>query len=273
MKSLPKILMTVALAAVASGLSTVRAATLTAVPMQGMMAMPMVGYHAEHGHLHVEMPEEVPQLTPLLISNPGDNFDAADPWFDDLDPSRRGLAFSRRYGFVMDADSDPIPADQQMWIRKLDGPAELGFYRYAGNAPKAWQPIFGTAGSTNELFWNGMMFHPAVTAPPGTNQFTALFQLLLKDAATGEDVPASYSPVLEFVWTDIRDGRPALNIGLKVLIDWPTDAANYVLESADSPVSANWTLVTSTPVTLNGRLAVVVEAGDAQKAYRLKRIQ
>ena len=57
MKSLPKILMTVALAAVASGLSTVRAATLTAVPMQGMMAMPMVGYHTEHGHLHVEMPE------------------------------------------------------------------------------------------------------------------------------------------------------------------------------------------------------------------------
>ena len=65
------------------------AATLTSVPMQGGMIMPMVAYHAEHGHLHVMMPTEIPQLTPLLVSNPGDQFDPADPWYDDLDPSRR----------------------------------------------------------------------------------------------------------------------------------------------------------------------------------------
>jgi hypothetical protein len=61
------------------------AATLTSVPMQGGMVMPMVAYHADLGHLHVLMPDEIPQLTPLLVSHPGDQFDPADPWFDDLE--------------------------------------------------------------------------------------------------------------------------------------------------------------------------------------------
>jgi len=43
-----------------------RAATLTAVPMQGGMVMPMVSYHSSDGMMHVMMPATVPQLTPLL---------------------------------------------------------------------------------------------------------------------------------------------------------------------------------------------------------------
>ena len=116
------------------------------------------------------MPAEVPQLTPLMVSNPGDSFDPADPWFDALDPSRQGLSFSRRYGFVMDTMTDPLPPNTAIWLRKVSGSPELGFYRYSGSAPKAWEPIFGTAGTTNALFWNGMMFHPGVTAPPGTRR-------------------------------------------------------------------------------------------------------
>ena len=33
---------------------------------------------------------EVPQLTPLMVSNPDDSFDPADPWYDFLDPGRQG---------------------------------------------------------------------------------------------------------------------------------------------------------------------------------------
>jgi hypothetical protein len=65
----------------------VSAATLTNVPMQGGMAMPMVSYNATDGKIHVMMPMEVPALTPLLVSNPADNFNPADPWFDSVDPS------------------------------------------------------------------------------------------------------------------------------------------------------------------------------------------
>jgi hypothetical protein len=46
--------------------------------------------------------------------------------------------FSRRYGFVMAAMSDPLPAGTQMWIRNLSGPLELKFYRYAASVPNAF---------------------------------------------------------------------------------------------------------------------------------------
>src|ERR1035441_4793566 len=107
--------------AVSSG----RAATLSSVPMQGGMVMPMVSYHSSDGTMRMMMPETVPQLTPLLVSNPGDSFDPADPWFSALDPSAQGNAFSRRYGFKMDASTDLLPAGTQIWIRKLSGSAVL----------------------------------------------------------------------------------------------------------------------------------------------------
>lgn len=72
------------------GAPTVNAAILTAVPMQGGMVMPMVSYHADDGRIHVMMPTQIPQLTPLLVSNPADGFDPADPWFDVLDPADGG---------------------------------------------------------------------------------------------------------------------------------------------------------------------------------------
>jgi hypothetical protein len=104
-----------------------RAATLSSVPMQGGMVMPMVSYHSSDGMMHVMMPATVPQLTPLMVSNPGDSFDSADPWFGALDPSAQGKAFSRRYGFVMDANTELLPAGTQIWIRKLSGsPGAVG---------------------------------------------------------------------------------------------------------------------------------------------------
>lgn len=246
------------------------AATLTSVPMQGGMAMPMVAYHAEHGHLHVMMPEEVPQLTPLLVSNPGDQFDPADPWFDDLDPSRRGFSFSRRYGFVMDTMSDPLPPNTAIWLAKLSGPAELGFYRYSGSAPKAWEPIFGTAGSPAALMWNGMMFHPGVAAPPGTSGFTATFEAYLMDTTTGERLPDSGSGPLEFKFTNVPDGRPELAIEAKLAISWPPQTANYVLEQSATANAAEWTLVPETPVTIETRPTVLVAPAAAAKFYRLR---
>lgn len=258
----------VALAPVAS-----LAATLTTVPMQGGMAMPMVAYHAEHGHLHVMMPTDVPQLTPLLVSNPADHFDPADPWYDDLDPSRKGLSFSRRYGFVMDAMSDPLPANTAIWLRKLSGPPELSFYRYAGSAPKAWQPIFGTAGSPTALEWNGMMFHPAITAPAGPTGITATFEAYLVDKTTGAEIEHSSSGPLEFPFTNVADGRPALDIGNRVAIAWPADAAGYVLEQADTLPAAVWVTVPVTPVTIDGKPTVLLEPSARAKFFRLRPAQ
>ncbi len=247
------------------------AATLTNVPMQGGMAMPMVAYSATDGKIHVMMPMEVPALTPLLVSNPTDNFDPADPWFDSVDPSRQGASFSRRYGFMMDAMTDPLPANTQMWIRKVSGAAELKAYRYKDTAPKAWQPIFGTDGVTNALYWNGMMFHPAFTAPPGTNNLSATFELYLLNTTTGIEVPNSSSGLLVFDWTNLSDGRPSLSLAQKITVAWPVSTAtNWVLESATTANASAWTTVTNSPIVVDGKPCVVLEISGAAQFFRMR---
>ena len=265
------LLNTAAAVAVTCGISSAQAAILPAVPMQGGMAMPMVAFHADDGRLHVMMPMDVPQLTPLLVSHPGDTFDAAAPWFDSLDPSRQGLSFSRRYGFVMDTLSDPLPAGTAMWIRKISGPPELSYYVYSGSAPVTWEPIFGTAGTSNAVYWNGMMFHPGVTAPPGTNALTATFEIYLINTVTGQEVFGSGSGPLVFNWANVPDGRPALTLGMKVVVAWPITASGYVLEAADAASGAGWTTLSNTTVALDGQSAVVLEPGAAAKFFRMRK--
>jgi hypothetical protein len=257
--------------AVMAGTSAARAAVLTTVPMQGGMVMPMVSYHASDGRIHVMMPAEIPQLTPLLASHPEDSFDPADPWFDALDPSRNGMSFSRRYGFVMDAMSDPLPDGMQMWIRKLSGPPDLKFHRYSGSEPKLFDPIFGTDGATNALYWNGMMFHPVVAAPPGTNSYTATFEVFLRDIATGEPAAGSSSGPLEFHLANVSDGRPTLALSQGMILTWPLSTpTRWVLESALTPDAVVWAEVTNAPITIDDRLCVTIDGDAAEQFYRMR---
>jgi hypothetical protein len=247
------------------------AATLTSVPIIGGMVMPMISYHSDDGMMHGMMPSEIPQLTPLLVSRPGDNFDPNDPWFDALDPTRQGLAFNRRYGFMMDASSDPLPTGTQMWIRKLSSSADLKFYNASASDPKAFTPIFGTDGSTNALYWDGVMFHPVVTAPPGTNSFTATFEVLLVNSTTGEEVPNSASAPMVLNWTDVPDGRPVLSLAQKIMVAWPSGTTtNWVLESASYADASTWTTVTNTPVTVDGQPCVILDESAAQHFFRMR---
>lgn len=253
--------------------ASTRGAVLTSVPMQGGMVMPMLSYDATVGALHVQVDPTVPQLIPLLASNPSDSFDPADPWFDALDPSRQGLAFSRRYGFVMNTITDPLPAGTAIWIRKLDGSPELGLFRYRGSAPKTWEPIFGTAGSPNALLWNGMMFHPAITAPPGSSTYTATFEAVLASTSTGAEVPGSSTGPFTLTWTTVPDGRPALSIAQRLIIDWPAAAANWVLECCDMGPGSQWTVVTNAPVTVDGKSAVILDATSGRLFFRMRKAQ
>jgi hypothetical protein len=268
-----KILAGVGMVIAASPTANSGAATLTSVPMQGSMVMPMLSYHADDGRMHVVVDPTVPQLTPLLISNPGDNFNPADPWCDFLDPGCQGRSFSRRYGFVMDTGTDPLPAGTAMWIRKLSGSSGLSAYRYKSSEPKAFEPIFGTDGATNAMCWNGMMFHPAFTAPPGTNGCTATFEACLVDTATGVEVPETNTGSFELNWTNVPDGRPELGIGqgpAGMMVFWPTNATNYVLEGASVLAGGTWTRVTNAPAPREGQSAVVLDAGEPRRFFRMK---
>lgn len=246
------------------------AAILSGVPMQGDMVMPMIAYDAGLGRLRVMMPPTAPQLTPLLVSHPGDQFAPDDPWYDFLDPARQGLSFTRRYGFVMAAATDPLSRELEIWLRKLSGSPELGAYRYSGSAPKEWEPVFGTAGTTNAMMWDGLMFHPAFTAPPGTNGLSAVFEAFLVNTVTGEEVPDSSTGPMTLRWTNVPDGRPVLSVATKVVIAWPASGQNYILESAETMPSARWTTVTNEPVMVDGQPAVVLDSSAAKKFFRMR---
>jgi hypothetical protein len=256
---------------------SVSADVLTSVPMQGGMLMPEVYYHADTDTVTVDLSAIVvtAQLTPLLISNPKDGFSPTDPWFDSLDPSRQGLAFSRRYGFDMDAMSDIPPDNRQLWIRKLSGSPDLGIYDYnASTTPKTWTPIFGTAGTSNATYWNRWMWHVGVTAPPGTNTYTATFEVYVVNTDDGLEVLGSSSAPFKLNWTDVPDGRPQLSIAApasgQVQLTWPASATNWTLVSAAALNAPNWSAVTNAPVTLNNQWDVTLNATAPAQFFRLK---
>ncbi len=250
------------------------AAVLTNVPMQGAMVMPMLAYHATDGNLTVQVNPTIPQLTPLLVSNPGDSFDPADPWYDWLDPSRQGLAFSRRYGFAMDTLSDPVPRGAALWLRKISAPPGLGAFRYRSGSSRLWEPIFGTSGVTNALQWDQNMFHPAFTAPPGISTYSAIFEAFLLDSNTGLPVPGANTGPFTLNWTVVPDGRPTLSIALgdanDVQLQWPASATNYLLEAAGSVSASEWLAVTNVPVLLDGRMTVLLKAEAGAKFFRMR---
>jgi hypothetical protein len=261
-----------ALCALLLGAASVsEAVILTNVPMQGGMLMPMITYSNSTGRLQVMMPMSNPQLTPLLVSNPADNFDPLDPWFTSLDPGARGLSFSRRYGFVMGAGSEPLPAGTAIWIRKVSGPPELEVYRYSGNSPKAHEPIFGTAGTSNALYWNAMMFHPTFAAPPGTATLQAVFQAYLVDTGTQAEVPDTATPPMVFTFSNVPDGRPDMQAGLKYVVQWDLAQTNWLVEWASSMTATNWTAVTNVPTAVDGQSAVLLPVDEGGTCYRMRR--
>lgn len=256
-----------------------QAGVLTHVPMQGGMLMPEVSYHAEGDRVTVDLSNIglMAQLTPLLISHPNDTFDPDDPWFECLDPSRQGLAFSRRYGFEMHPNTDLLPADRELWIRKTAGSADLGIYDYnASTLPKRWIPIFGTAGSSTTAFWSGLMWHVGVTAPPGTNTYSATFEVYVVNTATGQEVPESSSAPFLLEWTCVPDDRPGLDIAVQaaddLVLTWPTSATNWSLVCSTNLLDGPWTPVEETEAAaIIGPAKVRIQGAAARQFYRLRR--
>jgi len=260
-----------------SGLLPVRAAELATVPMQGSMLMPTVWYHEATDSVTVGLDDIIvtAQLTPLLISHPNDWFKPEDPWFAALDPSQQGQAFSRRYGFVMHAMTDYLPLDRELWIRQISSAAGLSFYDYNDFvSPKTWNPIFGTAGTTNATPWSGLMWHIGVTAPPSTNTYTATFEIFVMNTSTGQAMPNSSSGPFNLDWSCVQDGRPALSLTnlapQQVQLRWPSTATNWSLVSATA-AAANWQTVTNAPTPTGGSWQLSLPATNQNQFYRLKR--
>lgn len=266
---------------------------LETVPRQGGMLMPEVWYHADSDSVTVDLSALhevngnpiIAQLTPLLVSDPGDSFDPASPWYVGLDSSQQGQAFSRRYGYDMDVMTDYLPGNRELWIRNLGSSPALGFYDYMDaeynpdNAAPTWNPILGTAGSSNAVYWNLGMWHMGVAAPPApagtTNDYAATIEVYVVNPDTGEEVTNSSSGPFVLNWTDIPDGRPTLVINPvatnSILLSWPVNTAtNWYLVSATNLDAPNWTAVPNPVVATTNLFTVFLNSGAEQQFFRME---
>lgn len=251
---------------VMTGACSALAAALSTIPMQGSMVMPMVSYHADTGALTAHVDPAVVQLTPLLASNPNDAFNSSDPWFADLDAAAKGLCFSRRYGFVMGASSDPLPPGAAMRIRMLEKSEGLLAFRYRSNPP-VWEPIFGTAGASPVFAWDGTMFHPTFAARPGTNSFVAHMEAFLVNAASEQPLPGGNAGPFTLSFTNTPDPRPSLIVAAGQ-IRWPESTNRFALQSCDDLLRGQWTDVASAPAQGNGT-AADLPTSPGSRYYRL----
>ncbi len=119
------------------------------------------------------------------------------------------------------------------------------------------------------------MWHVGVTAPSGTNRYSATFEVFVMNTTTGQAVPGSSSGPFVLEWTSVPDGRPQLNItaqaGGNVLITWPPSATNWVLVCSSNLISGPWVPVDTQAVVSQGPSAVSLKPTVVQQFHRLQR--
>ncbi len=120
------------------------------------------------------------------------------------------------------------------------------------------------------------MWHVGVTAPPGTNDYTATFEVFVVNTTNGQEVPGSGSGPFVLRWTSVPDGRPQLQITALpaangILITWPAGATNWTLVSCSNPVSGSWVSLDPDSVVSAEPSAVRLKTTAVQQFYRLQR--
>ncbi len=138
------------------------------------------------GGFSVVLDAPVPEMKPMSLWSPGNTFDPADPWYDELDPTQGAKQFSGRFGFVLDGASDAIPLGSSIGIRLLSSTTDLGTYFYRSTeGSELFAPVFLTSGAPHDyVLWNAAMWHPVFTMPATTPYGTtvqAAFEFFLAD--------------------------------------------------------------------------------------------
>jgi hypothetical protein len=143
----------------------------------------------------------------------------------------------------------------------------------------AYSGIFGTAGSSTKWKWDGQMDHNTyavdLAAITQTNQlFTATYKVYVGDSAGNEILNADNSSASATeVWTWQGPASlypPALKIQNKLVIDWPANCTNYVVECAETADASTWNAMTNCPVAIDGRTVILVDPAHAKRFFRLR---
>jgi hypothetical protein len=234
---------------------------------------------------------------PVLTMATNGSYDPAKPW-----AVLNGTAYSRRLGWddpnrknanvsqrITNLVQSVYGANARIWIECLNRSAGLEAYlaigKFGVNADNttnvdvslgAYSGIFGTAGSSNRWQWDGNMDHNtyavALTNLVSSNQvFTASYKIYIGDS-TGSELSAASGASTTTTWTWQGPAwayAPALGIQSAVVLSWTPTRGTVELQSAGSLSNPTWATVTNTPVSLDGKTAVILDASAAQKFFRL----
>ena len=195
-------------------------------------------------------------------------------WYDQGTTGANGDDFYDTYAAQLNGN--------YVWIEKTGGSPEMKTYfineDVTGNPGTPYTPIFGTDGSSTQWLWDGKMDHNAYAVAlkyfTTTNQlFTATYHLYVGDAA-GNPVPGYGDTTTTWRWQG-----PAVAVvptpGIartngQIVISWTPTVTNLTLVAADSLTTTNWTAVTNTPFSLNGKTAVTLDTSANQAFFRLQ---
>ena len=119
----------------------------------------------------------------------------------------------------------------------------------------------------------GLDFGPVLVDFDVLGRLAATNQVTVSVAAT--DVPdtreTSLRPQLIVLQvTRASATAPPLDIGLGVVISWPTTAAGYQLEFRPAAEAGAWTPVTNVPVAIDGRNTVILPPTAPRQFYQLR---
>ena len=118
---------------------------------------------------------------------------------------------------------------------------------------------------------NGRTFplrHPRYTlGPPPAGVFDAI-GIFNQESGSGSQGTNGYEL---FVQQVIPQDTPPLAIEPKAAISWPVSGATFDVEYSDDLNATNWTVLTNTPVLINGRNTVLDNLTYPQRFYRLRK--
>lgn len=103
--------------------------------------------------------------------------------------------------------------------------------------------------------------------------FTATYHLYVGDAA-GNPVPGYSDTTTTWRWQGpavaVVPTPSIARADAQIVISWTPTVTNLALVAADSPATTNWTAVTNTPFSLNGKTAVILDHSTSQQFFRLQ---
>jgi MYXO-CTERM domain-containing protein len=172
----------------------------------GPMVMPNVVFDGQNLTIDALLDDEMNPISQFPVLRPltaPDAFDPARP-FSVL----TGKAFNFQYGWNLDGNSEFLPPGTSIWIEETASTPGLEAY-----TAMTYQPIFGTAGTSEKWRWNGVMAHNAYAVPSSVGDWSASYRLYVGDAS-GNAVAGYGDAAITLNWTSVPEPAALGLLGL-----------------------------------------------------------